>query len=357
MSRLLVAVSPHGFGHLAQTAAVLNALHALRPDVTLVLRTRLPHSLLSRRIHAPFVLQEAADDFGMVQHTALDVDVAASAERYAALHADWDTQVAGVARELEQAGADRVLADVPYLTLAAAERAGVPAVAMCCLNWADIYRHYCAERPEAAAILATMEAAYNSAQRFLRTEPAMPMPFLRNAYDIGPVVQTGTRRRAEIERVIGAPVKRLVLVATGGIHLRLPMENWPHMPGLFWIAQRDWQVQREDVVTFESLGLSFADVLASCDLLITKPGYGSFTEAAACGVPVLYLPREGWPEAPYLERWLQQHGRCAAAPETAFRDGTFWEMAVTLMDNGGAPPVFPSGTETAVAILSAQLPG
>jgi hypothetical protein len=38
------------------------------------------------------------------------------------------------------------VADVPSLSLAAAKRLGIPAVALCSLNWLDLYRTYCGWR-------------------------------------------------------------------------------------------------------------------------------------------------------------------------------------------------------------------
>jgi len=72
----------------------------------------------------------------------------------------------------------------------------------------------------------------------------------------------------------------------GGMEFRLPVQQWPHLPGIRWIVPQAWDVRRDDTTTFESLQLAFTDVLASCDAVITKPGYGMFTEAACNGVPV-----------------------------------------------------------------------
>ena len=61
----------------------------------------------------------------------------------------------------------------------------------------------------------------------------------------------------------------------------------------------------------EKLGIEFGDMLASCDAVLTKPGYGTFVEAACAGVPVLYVARKDWPEEPYLVNWLKRNGSCA----------------------------------------------
>jgi len=356
MPRLLAAISAHGYGHLAQTAPVLNALRAQMPDLQLTVRCGLPREVLARRIAGTFVHQRVEDDFGMVMHSALAVDVAASAARYAVFHADWEHRVDSVARELEHTAPDLILADIPYLTLAAAARAGIPAIAMCCLHWADIYGYYCHALPEAGGIHAQMLAAYNSAAVFLRTEPAMPMPGLANLHDIGPLALTGSARREEINARCGlAAEERLVLVAMGGIAFRPPLERWPATPGVRYVMQRDWQAARADALVLEDLGLPFADVLASCDAVLTKPGYGTFAEAACAGVPLLYVPRIDWPEEPWLVRWLERQVPCAAVPRPELDAGAFLPRLQGLWAAPRPAPRRAPGVAQAVAELRRRL--
>ena len=356
MTHLLVAVSAHGFGHLAQSAPVLNRLRQQLPQLQLTLRSGLPQPVLARRVDGVFALQSEADDFGMVMRDALAVDVAASAERYRELHRHWDAQVDVVARQLERAAPDLILADVPYLTLAAAARVGIPAVAMCCLNWADIYWYYCSDLSEAAPVHDQMLAAYNSARLFLRTEPAMPMPGLDNLRPIGPVAYRGRSRRAELAERFGlADDERLVLIGMGGIAFRLPLEQWPAMPGIRLVVQRDWGVRRDDVIVLEDTGMIFSDVLASSDAVITKPGYGTFAESAVAGVPMLYVPREDWPEQRYLVEWLEQQLPCAAIAHGELAAG---RITAPLQQLWAQPPArggIPDGVSVAADCLAGLL--
>ena len=352
--RLLVAISGHGLGHLAQVAAVLNTLHRELPGLQLILRTPLSRERLATRLVTPFEWQQATDDFGMVQHDALEVDVPASMARYRALHSAWPESVAQVAAELEDVGADLVLADVPYLTLAAANRAGIPAVAMCCLNWLDIFRHYSSGEAMADTILAQMRVAYNAAALFLRTEPAMPMPELGNVRDIGVVAEPACCRRAAL--VADGRVKageKLLLIAMGGFAHRLPLEQWPQRAGVRYVVPRAWAIQRADCLNIEDVGLSFSELLASCDAVLTKPGYGTFTEAAVNGIPVLYVRRDNWPEEPYLISWLAQHGHCREVTRQQLLHGDMVEVLQALPRPGGYPAVKAEGVRMAVdAIVS-----
>ena len=113
---LVVSISGHGFGHVAQTAPILNRLHEILPQLRLTIRTIVPASHLRSRIHAPFELLKSNGDIGMVMSSALDVCVGESRSAYQAFHADWETRVAEEANFLRDVKADAVFSNVGYLT-------------------------------------------------------------------------------------------------------------------------------------------------------------------------------------------------------------------------------------------------
>lgn len=353
---LLVDITAHGFGHVSQTAPVVNALARRISGLRVTVRSAAPPELLQRRFQCSFHHIPVALDFGMKMASAVEVQIEASAAAYREYHAEWEEKVAHAAEEMRALQPDFLLANVPYLSLAAAHAAGIRAAALCCLNWADIYRHYCAGEPGSAEIHAHMLEAYNSAEVFLRVQPAMPMPDLAYVRNISPTVQLGRNRHSEMDAVInsGTPEK-IVLVAMGGIEYRLPMERWPRIPGVRWLVPQEWNIRREDMTAIESLGLPFGDVLASCDALLAKPGYGSFTEAACEGKPVLYVSRGDWPEQPYMVQWLQQNGVCREVERERLQSGEVAEALRELWEAPRPPVPVASGAEEAAGILAGML--
>lgn len=322
MPHLLVDISSHGYGHVSQTSAVVNELVRLLPGLRVTIRTTAPHELLKQRFQCDFQHIAVAFDFGMKMANAVDVQVAESAAAYREFHADWRQKVEREAQAMRQLKPDLLLANVPYLSLAAARVAGVHAVAMCSLNWADIYQHYCAEDAASQTIHQQMLEAYNSADCFLRLQPAMQMPDLSNARSIQAIARIAQSQRALIASQCALRKgEKLVLLAMGGMEFRLPVQGWPHLPGVRWIVPQSWGIRRDDTIAFESLHLPFIEVLASCDAVITKPGYGTFTEAACAGVPLLYVTRRNWPEEPYLVQWLQQNAACLEVEREALQAG------------------------------------
>ena len=349
---LLVCISPHGYGHTAQTASVVNALRRNIPDLRLTLRTTVPHTLLAARFDGPFTHLPTVSDFGMKMVSAVQVLTEESALAYADFHADWDHKVKQEAEQLRALAPDMVLANVPYLPLAGAASAGIRSAALCSLNWMDIYAHYCGERPEAGHILDQMHAAYNSAALFLRPQPSMPMPALTNARAIGPIARVGRNRRDEINSILKlAGDETLVLVAPGGIPTRWPMEHWPRLPRVRWIVQSDWHVTHPDAVALETLNMPITDVMRSDVVLLGKPGYGSVAECVCNDTPMLYLMRHDWPEEPYLLEWLHQYGRGLPVDNRAVQSGALSAALEELLAQPANMRVDPSGIQDAAEHL------
>lgn len=300
---LFLAISSHGYGHAGQLAPVVAGITENVPAVHVTVASDLPSALLGDLFGPAITIVPPFEEVTMVMGSAIDVLAHESAEAYAASHEHWDLRVNRAAHRLAELAPDLLVADVPYLPLAAAARLGQQAIALSSLNWADIYRAYCGERPEAPRILDQMLSAYGAAQAFLTPEPCLPMADLDTTV-VGPVARLGGNRRAALDEALGCPAgERLVLVTLGGMDFPLDFAAWPSTPGWCWIVPPGSAPGRRDICAIDSLkaqGFSFMDILRSVDAFVTKPGYGGFVEAGCNGVPVLYVRRGDWPEEPGL---------------------------------------------------------
>ncbi|MEW5786395.1 MAG: hypothetical protein AB1899_00935 [Pseudomonadota bacterium] len=347
--RLLAAISHHGLGHLAQAGPVLSALKTLEPGLELTVWSGLAPAALAARLPFPFRHRQEAADVGLAMHDALGVDLATSHRAYLDFHRDWPARLAREARWLAEEGFDGVFSDVAYLPLAAARNAGIPAVALCSLNWRDIAAAYLAQAPGMAPILEDMARAYAGARAFLRPEPSMPMDWLANGEAVPPIASLGRSRRAELDGRLGRRAgTRRVLAGFGGIPFQGSLAR---LPGVTWLAPDGWGTGRDDVVPFPALDMPFLDLVASCDVLLTKVGYGGFAEAAANGVPALYVDRPDWPETPWLAAWLEEHNRARAIRVEDLGSPRLGEMIDALLARPAPPPPVAEGALAAARRL------
>lgn len=348
---LFADISSHGLGHLAIAAPILNALARTLPGVRLTIRSGLSYAKLRGRIDTPFDHLGAASDFGFVMQDAIRVDLTASAEAYRRAHTDWPRRVAEEAALLRALAPDLVLSNVSYLPLAGAVEAGIPAMAVCSLNWADLFGHHFGTTDWGHPIHGEMLAAYRSAGAFLRIMPGMPMAALGNVRVVGPVAAPGRRHDLPFAG------DRTVLISMGGVATRLPLEDWPRIPGVRWLVPGEWDCRHPDAVAQEALGLPFADLLASADAVLTKPGYGIFVEAACAGVPVLFQRRENWPEQDSLIDWLRGNARAVELAPAQLLGGDIEDDLQSVWQQRRPERPRPTGNDEAAALIREHLLG
>jgi hypothetical protein len=202
-----------------------------------------------------------------------------------------------------------------------------------------------------------MLAAYQSAAVFLQPAPSMPMPELTNTQTIGPIAALSQNRRDELNTRLGLSIHQtLALVTLGGIDMPLPITHWPYHSDLCWIVPKPWGPQRTDIRHREQLAdITFPDLLCSCDVIVGKPGYGTFSEAVCNGKPVLYVEREHWPEQTCLIDWLLEHGNGSIISREALKTGALRPALQQLARQPIKPPPIPTGIAQAADCLGYYL--
>lgn len=352
----MLALTGHGYGHLAQCAPVINSLRQRLPKLVLTVCGSLPYEVVAARIDREFEYRQAELDPVLRMLNAWEVDVPASRQVYREFHRDWKQGYRNDIDLLGQIGPDLVLSDIPYRILSAAAQCGIPAVGLCSLNWAAIYAAYCEDSNEDRCIQEQMMNGYRAAGLFLVPTPAIPMPDLDNVVTTGPIARQGSRQQgALLQRCVVDRVTRTVLVALGGITTPLPVDSWPHIEGVIWIFADAVPQCRHDMVDFNSLEMPFIDVLASVDVVLTKPGYGTYAEAVCNGVPILTIERRDWPETAYLNSWVRQHGHLEVMTREQFFSGDFVSQVNALLATETFPGIEPDGIRQAADRIQSLL--
>ncbi len=342
--RILLYLTGHGLGHLAQSAELLIELTRRWPDSRFVIVTSLAEEVTRRRIepaiaaHRLRILAEPTGaDFGMRMHDAVTVDVDASRAAHAQVLANWERHIATLQAQIRAIRPAIVLSNIAFLPIEAAHRLGVPTLAWCSLDWASIHARYCHGQPGDAAVQRRIEAAYGQADRFVQPRPHLASAPPGQRISVAPVGRRGQPRRAELAARLGRDAPRIGLVAMGGMPVPIPYAEWPRDDDLLWLVSGE-QPPRADMCDADALGLRFEDLLASVDFVVSKTGYGISVEAALAATPLLYLPRPDWPEEPDLLQWNQRHNRVQVIDQKQLRSGALRAIAETALAMP-APPV------------------
>ena len=180
MERIWCAISSHGFGHAAQVVPVLNELGRRVSGLTAILRTSVPARLFEAGLQIDWEVSTAEQDVGCVQHGPLRIDVAATWAEHRRFHEQWKDKVTTEVRAIRSGKPALVLADISYLAIEAAARAGVPAVGLCNLSWDGVLKLFFEPgRHEQVDVIRRMQESYSLADLMIRIAPGIPMEAFR----------------------------------------------------------------------------------------------------------------------------------------------------------------------------------
>ncbi|MBF0153657.1 MAG: hypothetical protein HQL64_07960 [Magnetococcales bacterium] len=336
--RVWCAVTAHGFGHFSQMVPILRELARRQPDLELRLAGSLPPEVIRRNLGLPFTQDPVARDVGLVQSSPLTADLPATAVALDRIYTTWSALLSAEKQAMSTFAPHLVLANVPYLPLAAAAELDIPSVAVASLSWDLVMAAYFSlEVPRHRLWWEQMRRAYGQTTLALLPTPALlDGPFPRHVV-IPPLIEPGTAMTARLRQDLHlSPTDQrpLVLVSLGGIPgTDLPFAAMADNQDWLWLLDFDAPLPADNLVNWQHLSGKwlFRDLIASVDAVVGKPGYGMSIETVAHGLPFLYVCRRTFPDEAAICPWLNHHGRAREITMTAFRNGTWGESLRELM--------------------------
>lgn len=360
MPSIWCAISGHGFGHAAQVVPVLNALGDLVPGLTAILRTTVPASFFENRLTIPWQHSLAQQDIGCIQDGPLTIDVDATWVAHQHFHETWNARLANEVGAMQAASPALVIADTPYLAIEAGSCAQIPTVALVSLTWDIVLKEYChATDHSHQQLIQRIRKSYANADMALRITPAPTIDAFSNVIDIGPIANPSPPERHRLASAINlVPNEKTVLVGFGGIALTsLPLEQMELLLHYRFLIDSPIPPGYSRIHSIKTLPFSFKTLLASVDLIMTKPGYGTIVEAVALQQPVLYVRRYNFVDEQPLVDYLHRYGRGMELSLDDFVKGR-WEAALrTVLDlpTPTTPPPSATGAADAATILAKSL--
>ena len=359
MPLIWAAISAHGFGHAAQVVPVLNALGQLVPDLRVILRTTVPASFFNDRLVIPWELSASQQDVGCIQEGPLTIDVEATWREHERFHATWTDRIQHEVTAMKAAQPDVVIADTPYLALEAGSHAQIPTVALASFTWDLVLKEYCpaSDNPH-QQLIQCIRDSYANADIALRMTPAPRIDVFSNMIDIGPIASPASPERDRLASALAlAPNERTVLVGFGGIPLTsLPLEHMKQLRHYHFLFDGPVPAGYSCIHSTNTLPFSFKTLLASVDVIMTKPGYGTLVEAVALQQPVVYVRRYNFADEPPLVDYLRRYGRGVELSINDFTQGR-WEPALQQALALPVPSLPPpsTGTAEAASFIAQQL--
>jgi UDP-N-acetylglucosamine:LPS N-acetylglucosamine transferase len=284
------------------------------------------------------------------------INIEATWREHHQFHSTWNERLLTEIESMRAARPDLILADTPYVALAAGKAASIPTIALASFTWDLILSEYQAPSSiDSRAILQSIRQAYGEADLALRITPSPTLNCFQHVTPIHPIAEPAAPAREQLAEYLALrPGERTVLIGFGGIPLTsLPFEMIESLASYRFLFDGSIPSESKRFISTKSLPFSFKTLLASVDMVMTKPGYGTLVEAVTSHIPTVYVRRYNFGDEQSLVDYLHRYGRGIELSIDDFMKGqwaTTLEKALNLPATLSPPQ--PSGASEAATILA-----
>lgn len=358
--RLAYFISPHGYGHAARAAAVMNAFHRLEPEVHFEIFTQVPTWFFHDSLTASFTYHSLLTDIGLAQKNSLVEDMPETLRRLADFLPFTPAQLDPLAQQLGQLPCRLVVCDISPLGIAAAQTAGLPAVLVENFTWDWIYEGYLASTPQLGLYVELLRRLFTGADYHIQTEPV--------CHPNSPHVTTRpvsrvSRTPAQVTRQkLGIPVQATAILLTmGGIPwgfesfeaLKAYRESCFIIPG----GSQQHEVLDNLVLLPHHSAFYHPDLVNASDAVVGKLGYSTLSEVYHAGIPFGYIPRAGFRESEVMRHFVDRHMPSRPITAAQFESGEWLAQLPELLTQPRRPQGQANGAEQVARFIGNLLKG
>ncbi len=353
-------ISSHGYGHGVRSCDIIRALNNLFPQLEVQIISDLAPGFLSNRIGSTRnLIRPGAFDIGMVQHDSIRVDVDATLAKVEQLYSRRKELVLQELDFIHKKKFSLVAVDIPAIPLESAALAGIPRLAIGNFGWDWIYSGFRLQNPKWIAITDAFREQYGLADLLLRLPFCEPMSAFKNIEDVPIIASPGKNRRSDIAAITGCdPGEKWILLSFTTLDWneeslanveRINNYEFFTMIPLTWERKNIHPLNREQV--------SFSDVVASVNAVISKPGFGIVSDCVVNDKPLIYADRSDFLEYSILVSAIKKYLQHRHIPSEDLYRG---DLLSSLENLWKCPPpneTMGRGGDLSAALRIAQMAG
>ena len=357
MSTVVFYISGHGFGHASRQIQVIRALVQKRPTTRIVVKTSVPKWFFTHNSLKGLEIDPIQTDTGVAQTDSLHIDVNQSIKQADTFQKSIEHRVQTEAADLRARRATLVVGDIPPLACLAGARASIPTVAIGNFTWDWIYANYKETQEHAPDLVAKLESAYETAAVGWRLPLHGGFEAIKNVVNVPMIARRSTRQPETTKNELGLPDgRKLVLLAFGRYGIgKIDWQQIEQLFGYHVLVTADAYSSPNAIdkvsttFTEQSLALkdlTYTDLVAAVDIVVTKPGFGMVSECAANDTAMLYTDRGRFPEYSVLTAGMPSFIRSSHIDQNALFAGQWQTHLDDLLAQPRPKPVNLDGAVT-----------
>ncbi len=322
-------ITAHGFGHAVRSLEVIKELQNAAPSAAITIVSAIPSFLIEQNLDVPLPQRKCSLDVGMVQRDSLRFDLEATRQAVVALKERQRALIDEEIRFFERERITAVVADVPFLPFVAAASYGIHSAGLGNFTWDWVYQHYATRDGRWRELVAWIREGYRHCGLFLQLPMNGDCSACPRVLPVPLVARRARRSREQVRELLGVDrQRRSYLVSFTALDLPpKAQKRLEQIPETVFLYKEPLRFQFANAYCVDELGVSYAELVAAVDGVITKPGYGIVADCLAQGTPVIYTDRGDFPEYDILVREMSRRLPSVHLPSEDLYAGR-WERAI-----------------------------
>ena len=322
MTNICFYISDYGYGHASRDIAIIRRLRDEFNNVKIYIKTEEPFHFVQQSLPQKDVkvIQTKNDVLVIFKENSVIVDREQTEKILDEWLALWDNYIQNEKRFCKAHKIDLILSDIAPQPFIVAYELGIPGIAISNFTWYYIFYPLFGDIPATERI----KEAYHCADIALVLPFNEKMDIFKKKKGISLVSREITADKFDMRKKRGiSDDEMLVYIGVSRscdpsfMRSMKPIEA-PNVKILFSSAA---ELPFENVIRIPNNETETQNYIAMCDLIVSKTGYGTVSEAVKAKIPMLLLKRNGFREDELIGNKVEELGIGRYISERSFLDG------------------------------------
>ena len=330
--RIAFFISPHGFGHAARAASVMEAMAEIESPILFDIFTTVPAWFFKHSNTFDFRYHSLLTDIGLVQMNPFQEDLPATVQHLKNFLPFDQAQIAPLAEKIRYMQSELVICDIAPMGILIAGQADVPSVLVENFTWDWIYQGF--EEAGMHEFNQYLQSIFAKATYHIQTQPICnPAAVDFSAAPASRKIQTPS---GETRQKLGLTEScKVIMITAGGVPKnygfieKLKNQTATHfiIPG----ASNSVDIQDNLILLPENSEFFHPDLINASDAVIGKVGYSTIAEVYQAGIPFGYTARAQYRESESLVNFIENKINGFSIGQSEFTNGDWIHRIADLL--------------------------
>lgn len=322
--------SDYGYGHAARDIAVIRRLQK-GYNTKVFVKTEGPYWLIKQSLPNVTAIKARNDIDLAYKENSVILDRACTEKRLDRWVSSWDDYIHREKEFCRNNDIDLILSDIVPQSFIVADELGLPGIGISNFTWHYIF----------SAIFGKTEATTSLEKAYAYGDMALVLPFnesmnlFKRTMPISLVSREATADRSALRGKCGISERELLIYIGLGRSLEPSLLKGLKdldLPGIKFLLSSNIDLPLKGSIKIPAEETETQNYISMCDLVVSKTGYSTVSEAVRARVPMLLFKREGFKEDCLIADEVKRLGIGDGISEQSFLDGEWVDLLDGLDD-------------------------